>query len=81
MIASRNPLVVSQFILHVYSFKILIYNDMFFLEDEIARVWSFVDGTRSVEEISKDCELTGLVVLAALKTLEKKGLIFWKDRF
>lgn len=81
MIAYRNPLVVSQFILHMYSFKILIHNDMFFLEDEVARVWSFIDGTRTVEEISKDSDLTGLVVLASLKTLEKKGLIFWKDKF
>lgn len=81
MIACRNTLAISQFRVHSYSYKVHTNNETLLLEGELARVWSYLDGTRSIEEISIDCELSSLIVLSSLKTLEKKGLIFWKDKF
>ena len=34
-----------------------------------------------MEEIVEDSGIASLVVLTTLKTLEKKGLIYWKDRY
>ncbi len=81
MIACRNSFAISQFRVHSYSYKLHIKDETYFLEGELAKVWSYLDGTRSIEEVSKECELTSLIVLSSLKTLEKKGLIFWKNRF
>lgn len=65
----------------LYSYKIHTSDETIFLEDESARVWSYIDGTRTMEEIVEDSGIASLVVLTTLKTLEKKGLIYWKDRY